>query len=197
MNKIIAIILSLLSLMQTACISTIWTGATMVYDRHNIYKQVGDYQLTANLLDALFKDKILKQPGCSLDLAVFNGDVLLAGHLPDQDMREMAIKRVNRVGGYRRFFNQITIHAPNYTSIGDSWITARIRARILADSAIDPHVFKVLTSDRIVYLMGDVKPEQAAKVISIASDTGGVVRVVKLFKYYNLSEKPEVNKDSE
>lgn len=191
MNKIILPVIAILSMMQVACIGTIWTGASMVYDRHNIYKQVDDYRLTANLSEALFEDKVLKQPGCSIDLAVFNGDVLLAGHLPDQQMRDLAITRVEKTGGYRRFFNQMTVHSPNYSSIGDGWITARIRARILADSAIDPHTFKVLTSDRIVYLMGDVKPDQAARVISIASNTGGVLRVVKLLKYYNLSEVPE------
>ncbi len=73
----------------------------------------------------------------------------------------------------------------------DNWITTKIRSKILADSTIDPNDFKVVTADQIVYLMGDVIPEQAAKVIHIARTCTGVKRVVKLFKYYNLSDKPQ------
>ena len=39
--------------------------------------------------------------------------------------------------------------------------------------------------------MGDVIPKEAAIVIQIARRCPGVKRVVKLLKYYNLSDKPE------
>ena len=35
-----------------------------------------------------------------------------------------------------------------------------------------------------MYLLGDVKKEQANKVIGIARNASGVTRVVKLLKYY-------------
>ena len=72
----------------------------------------------------------------------------------------------------------------------DDWITTKIRSQIFADSAIDPHVFKVVTSDQIVYLMGDVSPSEAKRVVQIASACDGVRRVVTLLKYYNLSDHP-------
>ena len=53
-------------------------------------------------------------------------------------------------------------------------------------------MFKVVTSERIVYLMGDVIPAEAARVIYFARTCEGVKRVVKLFKYYNLSDHPEL-----
>ena len=72
---------------------------------------------------------------------------------------------------------------PN-TLVEDGWITAKIRIGILQDSSIDPDQFKIVTVDELVYLMGDVIPAQALKVIMISRNCDGVRRVVKLFRYY-------------
>lgn len=180
-------LLLLISSLLSGCFSALWTGASLVYDRHNLYKKVDDYQLSATALQALYSDGLFKQPYCAIDLAVFNGDILLAGHVPSIELREEALRRLHGVTGYRRLFNQMDILAQPANSLEDSWITAKIRSQILADSTIDPNAFKVITADRIVYLMGDVRPQQAQQVITIAKTTAGVARVVKLFRYYNLS----------
>lgn len=183
------VVLVLVCCFLSGCLSSLWTGAELIYDRHNLYKKVGDYQLSAQAHQALYQDGVFKQDNCSIDLAVFNGDILLAGHVPSLDLRQEAVARISALSGYRRLFNQLDILAQSGNRLEDSWITTKIRSRIFADSSIDPKVFKVITSDRIVYLMGDVRPKQAAQVISIARHTTGVERVVKLFKYYNLSNR--------
>ncbi|MBA3536734.1 MAG: BON domain-containing protein [Tatlockia sp.] len=183
-------ILLLGCLLLTGCVSNLITGATLIYDRHNVYKKLSDVQLAAKASHALFHDHVFKRNDCSVDLAVFNGDILLAGHVPTTELRQEAKQRILALNGYRRLFNQIDLSGQSANTVEDSWITAKIRSRIFADSEIDPHVFKVITSDRIVYLMGDVRPQQAAKVVDIARNTENVARVVKLFKYYNLSNYP-------
>lgn len=182
------IILLLSFALLGGCYSELWTGATMVYDRHNVYKKIDDYQLGAEAGHALYDDQLFKQQGCSIDLAVFNGDILLAGHLPTVELRQEAIRRISALKGYRRVINQLDISKQPSSTIEDSWITTKIRSQIFADADIDPQVFKIITSDHIVYLMGDVKPRQALRVIDIARNTEGVERVVKLFKYYHLSQ---------
>lgn len=182
------IILLLSFALLGGCYSELWTGATMVYDRHNVYKKMDDYQLGAEAGHALYDDQLFKQQGCSIDLAVFNGDILLAGHLPTVELRQEAIRRISALKGYRRVINQLDISKLPSSTIEDSWITTKIRSQIFADADIDPRVFKIITSDHIVYLMGDVKPRQALRVIDIARNTEGVERVVKLFKYYHLSQ---------
>lgn len=187
------IFLFLGSCLLTGCLGSLWTGATLVYDRHNVYKKVSDYQLGAEASRALYKDAVFKRDDCAIDLAVFNGDILLAGHLPTPKLRKEALERVRALKGYRRVINQLYISSLANTTVEDSWITTKIRTRIFADSAIDPHDFKVITADRIVYLMGDVRPKEALLVINIARKTDGVKRVVKLFKYYNLSKHADTD----
>lgn len=170
--------------------SDLWTGANLVYDRHNVYIKLNDFQLNANASRALYHDKTFKRDDCSIELAVFNRDILLVGRLPSESLREQAYLRVKNVPGSRRLFNQLAVNRTPADPVLDSWITAKIRSQIFADADIDPNKFKVLTYGQIVYLMGDVVPAQAEKVIGFARACRSVSRVVKLFKYYNLSDKP-------
>lgn len=190
MKKIIFILVIITTALISGCIGSVWTGANLIYDRHTVYKQVEDFQLAANANRALFKDELLKCSKCTLDLAVLNGDILIAGNLPNAELRHEAQVRLKQLGGYRRLYNQISIRPPEYSTIQDSWITAKIRSKIVADADINPHDFKIVTANHIVYIMGDVIPEQAFKVIQMARETLGVKRVVKIMRYYNLSDQP-------
>jgi len=181
------------SYLLTGCLGGLWTSATLVYDRHHVYKKLSDYRLAANVQQALYHDAVFKQPGCVLDVAVFNGDILLAGHVPTHELRQLALERITTLAGYRRVINQVKLSNRASSVATDFWITTQIRSRIFADAAIDPQAFKIITSDRIVYLMGDVRPQEALRVIHIARITQSVERVVKLFKYYNLSQHAAVD----
>lgn len=180
----------LASLCLTGCVSHVVTGAGMIYDRHKVYLQMDDFQLGAQANRVLYKDNAFKIPACSISVAVFNRDVLLVGHVPSKKLRDLAYARISALPGIRRLFNQIEVNYLPLHSVQDSWITTKIRSQIFAHSEIDPHQFKVITCDRIVYLMGDVIPDQASQVILFARQCRGVKRVVKLFKYYNLSDRP-------
>ncbi|CDZ76178.1 outer membrane lipoprotein [Legionella massiliensis] len=189
----LVVILLIGSWLQLGCLSSLWTGASLFYDRHNVYKQVDDFQLATKANRAIYKNNDFKERNCSIEIAVFNGDILLTGYASTLELRQEAVQRISALKGYRRIINQIDISSKPDNNVEDSWITAKIRSQIIADSAIDPHAFKVITSDRIVYLMGDVRPHQATRVINIARNTEGVERVVKLFKYFNLSEIAETD----
>jgi len=177
-------ILIILTVMCLSGCGEVWTGASMVYDRHDVYKKLEDYHLYLKVQNVLAVNKTFKNSHCILDVSVFNGDILIAGHVPDSEYQDELQKRLNQVKGYRRLFNEVRVqNTPSNNSVEDSWITTKIRSQIFADSSIDPNAFKVQTTDGIVYLMGEVRPKQAAKVVTIARQTVGVVHVMKVFKY--------------
>ena len=193
-NAVMTIALALLCLALCGCLNSLWTGANLIYDRHNVYKKVGDFQLGANASRALYRDAAFKCEHCVIDIAVFNGDILLAGHVPTKHLRQEALNRMKALNGYRRIFNQLSVQNSASEYIEDSWITAKIRARILADAKISPNRFKVITSDNVVYLMGDVIPEQAQRVTRIARECAGAKKIVKVFQYYHLSPEAKDKK---
>ncbi|MFA5959646.1 MAG: BON domain-containing protein [Tatlockia sp.] len=184
------------SALLSGCYGSLWTGATILYDRHTVYKKVNDYQLGANANHALYDDWMFKRKDCTIELAVLNGDILLLGHVANAALRHEAQARIARLNGIRRLINQITINENSgHNTVVDSWITTKIRSRIFADAEIDPKAFKIITFNKIVYLMGDVRPKEALRVIEIARTTQGVIRVVKLLKYYNLSHQAALVED--
>lgn len=181
----------LLSLLLSGCVSHVITGASLVYGRHNTYLKIGDFKLHASANRALYRDMLFKQSNIAMEVVVFNRDILLVGSVPTAALRQEAYQRVDAATpGKRRLFNQLAISNSLGDMVQDSWITAKIRSRIIADSDINPDAFKILTFGHIVYLMGDVIPVQANQVILFARECNGVKRVVKLFKYYNLSDHP-------
>lgn len=178
-----------LSVILSGCagVGGVWTGAMLIYDRHNVYKKMDDYRLGADANRRLFSNDRLRCEGCAIDLAVFHRDVLLTGHVPTIGLREEANTRLARLEGIRKMYNQLAIRSTSDHTLQDSWITAKIRSQIIADAAIDPGQFKIVTADGIVYVMGDMMPGQAARVLQIARETDGVLRVVKLFNVYRIS----------
>lgn len=166
------------------CMSSLWTGATLVYDRHDVYKKIDDYRLYLKVNNAIMVDNRFKTNQCVIDIAVFKGDILLVGHVSTPELKKELRQRLTAVKGYRRLFYHVSINSLLSNSLKDSWITAKIRSQIFADGSIDPNAFKVITSDRVVYLMGDAHKEQAVKVIHMARNTTDVILVVTLLQYF-------------
>ena len=185
--KVKILVILLVSLL-TSCLSNVFTGANLIYDRHNVYLKIDDVQLTSFANRALFRDKIYTCSACIMEVMVFNHDLLLVGTVPTALMRDEAGRRLEKLRGHRQIFNQLYVNAPAPNDWQDSWITLKIRSYIVSNAEIDPHSFKVLTWNGVVYFMGDVLPKQASLVVNYANQCYGVVRVVKLFRYYHLSK---------
>lgn len=182
------LVVTALALQGCLGVGSVWTGAMLVYDRHHVYKKVDDYNLGAKVNRALFADDILRAEGCGIDVAVFNRQVLLTGHLPSLKLRDEAEARVKDIPGIIKLYNQIAVARKPDNTIQDSWITAKVRSQMMQDAEINPKAFKIVTSDNIVYLMGNVEPHQAERVIMITQHTEGVRRVVNLMHYYQLTK---------
>ncbi|WP_298624167.1 BON domain-containing protein [uncultured Legionella sp.] len=178
------LLLLLIAFSISGCVGTLWTGASLLYDRHDVYKKLNDYNLLAEVNKVLAVHRTFNNSRCVLDLAAFNGDILIAGHVPSDELLDELKQRLATLKNYRRLFNYVKVMQVSSNSVQDSWITTKIRSQIFADDSIDPDTFKIITSDRIVYLMGDVKPDQAAKVIKIARFTRGVEKVVNMMKFF-------------
>lgn len=157
-----------------------------MYERHHIYKKINDYQLSSMVYRLLFIDKKLKNQQCLVEITVFNGDILISGHVPSADIKELIAFRLHKLSGYRAIYNEITINTSKSNQLLDSWITAKIRSKIITNSQIAPSDFKITTTDAIVYIMGDIKANQASQVIAIVQNTNGVRMIVKLIHYYYL-----------
>ncbi len=182
--KIQAAVLMLLITLLTGCLGQVWTAVNFIYDRHHFFKQMNDYTLMNNTQQMLAAHDDLKARGCRLEVVAFKGDLLLTGHVSSWAIRAELDKKIRAMGGFKHFYNQIEVKWDQENELIDSWITSSIRTRMLIDSDLDQRAFKVVTTNRIVYLLGNIEPAQGDKVIYIARSTQGVKRVVNLMHYY-------------
>jgi len=88
---------------------------------------------------------------------------------------------INNIPDIEHIYNLISIKSPSssLTRISDTWITTKIKAKLLASNDFDGTEVKVITENGTVYLMGIILPENAAQAVSLARTTDGVQRVIK------------------
>ena len=115
----------------------------------------------------------------------FNGIVLLAGQVPSPQLKQLAARTVTDIRYVRKVHNEITVGEPNDFGgrSADSWITTRVKSRMLFSSNVDPAEVKVVTESGVVYLLGLVDQQSADKAVDMARHTNGVQKVVRIFEY--------------
>jgi len=120
-----------------------------------------------------------------INVHAFNAVVLLTGEVAREELRGMAGDTARRFRGVRQVHNEIQVQsgASLMSRASDSWITTKVKSRLIAYKDIDSGKIKVVTDNGVVYLMGLVYPEQGNKAANVASTTKGVRQVVKVFEY--------------
>lgn len=113
--------------------------------------------------------------------SVHEGRVLLMGIVPNKDAMTSAVKITWQVEGVREVINEIRI-APDAEiadDVRDSWITAKLRTRIMFDKEIEAINYSIETIDRVIYLLGIAQDaEELDRVIRTARDIEYVEKIV-------------------
>ena len=114
-----------------------------------------------------------------------NGIVLLVGQIGSESLKELTGNIVRKIHMVRKVYNELEITGPTtmLVRLGDSWITAKIKARMIAEKDFPSNSVKVVTENGTVYLMGRVTPEQATTAVNIVKQSYGVQKIVKIFEY--------------
>lgn len=118
-------------------------------------------------------------------VASYNGVVLIAGQTPRQDLKQMAEQAAKVVQGVKRVHNELQLLLPTSALVrsNDAWLTTRIKTAMLTDNSIPGSRIKVITENGIVYLMGLVTRQEAARATTVAQSVSGVQRIVRLFEF--------------
>lgn len=175
------------ALLLQGCVPIIVGGAaaaTVIY----VHDQRSTPQKRAdeNLQEAI--EKKLKAPifqhQCHLVVSVFNGRVLLAGQAPSKELSLQAQRIALTTPGIAKLYNEISIEAPNSTlsRVNDSWISTKIRLDLMNSPPLQSATLQVITSDGVVYLMGEATPAQTKQAIAITRSIAGVQKVVNVLE---------------
>lgn len=120
-----------------------------------------------------------------LNVAAYNGVVLLTGEVPDQGAWASVGGIAKNTPKVRSVHNEMVVGPTSElsTRTNDSYITSKVKARMVEANKFPPNAVKVVTERSVVYLMGMVTRAQGDAAGEIAATTEGVARVVKVFEY--------------
>lgn len=159
-------------------------GAMMVNDERSFETQVDDTNADFNISSALSAHEDLKNQA-NITAIVMNSNVLMIGQAPNSMLRDKAIRTVQelKIGG--KIHNQIRIGNPTSftTRSNDTWITTKVKSRMLGKDNLDVTNIKVVTENGEVFLIGLVERQQADLAVDVARNTAGVRKVIKVFEY--------------
>lgn len=160
------------------------TGAAMATDRRTAGTMIDDQGVEMKIAHAFYTDPELPEHS-HLDVTSFNHIVLLTGETTDEAFRKRIEDLARNVPQVRRVYNEMVVAAPSslLTRSSDAWLTSKVKSRLLGAPGLNPLHIKVTSENGTVYLMGLVSEKEAYRATEVASQTGGVQRVVKLFEY--------------
>lgn len=155
----------------------------MVYDRRGIITMEADARLFHLIHKAIVTNRQFSDS--RVLVTSFNRVVLLVGQTPTASLRNLAEKIARTTPGVHRVYNELSVGYPIPLTerSKDSWITGQVRSMLLAKKGLESGSIRIVTENKVVYLMGIVNDQQAALAVDAARRVNGVSKVVKIFQY--------------
>lgn len=155
---------------------------TALEDRRSTGTQIDDESIevrASNRINDRFSGNV------HVNVTSYNRIALLTGEVPDDRAREEAEKIVRAVPTVREVTNDLQVAGISslVSRTNDSYLTSKVRGRLLDTKRVSPVHLKVVSEAGVVYLMGVVTEAEADEAVEIARNTGGVRKVVKVFEY--------------
>ncbi|MCE0722061.1 MULTISPECIES: BON domain-containing protein [Legionella] len=183
--KLKSIVFLLVTTLLTGCVAAVITGAVagMVYDRRGIITMEADARLFHLIHKAIVTNRQFSDS--RVLVTSFNRVVLLVGQTPTASLRNLAEKIARTTPGVYRVYNEISVGYPIPLTerSKDSWITSQVRSMLLAKKGLESGSIRIVTENKVVYLMGIVNDQQASLAVDAARRVNGVSKVVKIFQY--------------
>ena len=182
------LILSVLTCALVGCVPAFLAGTALggivVYEGRTAHIKKQDFQLSQQIKKRINADNAIAEKS-RIIVSAYDGVVLLAGQSPQAALKQQAGNIAHNVPGAKRIYNEISLTEPisSFAQSKDTWITAKVKSVLLATKDLNSSQIKVVTENRVVYLLGKVTHSQA-KIASDATRTvKGVKKVVTLFEY--------------
>ena len=125
--------------------------------------------------------------GSHLVVVSYNGVVLLAGQVATASLVAQASDVAQKVNRVRKVHNELSVGGPIslVARTNDSWLTSKVKNRLIASSEAYGRKVKVVTENGVVYLLGLVTRAQGETAVNVTTNVYGVQKIVKVFEYLN------------
>lgn len=125
-----------------------------------------------------------------LNFTSFNQRLLITGEVPSEEARIAIGEQAAKVLGVKEVLNETAVGPASSLSArsNDSYITSKVKARLVDEKNISANHIKVVTENGIVYLMGIVTERESRVAVAVARTTEGVRKVVNVMQVMSDAE---------
>lgn len=150
----------------------------------SIGTDIDDWQMST-MVGVNIKKASSQLASSHINVSTYNKVVLLTGEVATNELRTLAGTTARNYKGVRQVYNELKLQGSSslLARTNDSWLTTKVKTKLLANNEIAGSQIEVVTESGIVYLMGVVSRSTANKASTVASNTGGVIKVVRVFEY--------------
>lgn len=179
-----ALILLLATLLLTGCPAAIIGGGAVAIDTtadrrtHGVILEDSNIELKSFALIQKIEGDI------HTNVTSYNGHVLILGQVPSDEIKTKIGSSIKALPNVKSLSNELTIGpvASLSTRGQDTLITSNVKARFFKENKVSPFYVKIVTENKVVYLMGILNKEEAKEAETIAKNTSQVTKVVTLFE---------------
>ncbi len=162
------------------------TGLSLLHDRRTSKALMIDERIEVNAALELNSNDEIRQ-NSHFNVTAYNGTVLVTGEATTEPLSQKIIAVVRVINGVKRVHNQLVITEPSSISSRsyDTIITTRVKSALSSIKNLpgfDATRVKVVTENKVVYLMGLVHENEANVATEVARRETGVKQVVKIFE---------------
>ncbi len=190
-----AALITALPLLQ-GCVPLVIGGATAgvmsAYDRRSTGIQTDDETTewkAAQGIPEQFK------AASHVNFTAYNRRVLITGEVPTDEARTIVGEQTRQLPGVTDVFNELNVApaSPFGNRSNDSYITSKLKARLVDSNQVSANHIKVVTENGVAYLMGIVNEHEAKVAVAIARTTAGVRKVVNVMEIVTEAETRRID----
>jgi osmotically-inducible protein OsmY len=121
----------------------------------------------------------------NVNFVSFYGSVLIAGQVPNEELKAKAEAIVRQIAEVRHIHNELTVGEASYylERSTDGFISTRIRTSLTLEESYPASRTKIFTVGGAVYLLGRLTPSEAERAVSLIKKVSGVKKIIKLVDY--------------
>ena len=155
---------------------------------------IDDFVLEIAVVERTIRKSDKRFKGSHIAVEVFDGDILLVGQVPSENLKEKATIETRKLkhANHSKVYNYLQVAPPTtlLARTNDAYITTKIKAKLIASGLTAKNdtsnrKIKVLTEDGTVYLMGVINESNSDSITSLVKSVYGVRQIVNLFKELN------------
>lgn len=164
---------------ETAIIGAVAASAIVLADRRSVAAYSKDAWIDIQAASPL--GEIGSAKDTHIIANAFNDRVLLTGEVATDADKQKAGEVVKAISGVKGVDNQLIVGPVTSLAVrnNDSFITSKVKARLVNDQPELGNAMKVVTENSVVYVFGMLTQSELERGVEIVRTTAGVQRVVK------------------